>query len=168
MLITVTKRSGILWEGRHKGSIIYAEDYLLRCYRYIELNPVWAEMEEHPGDYPWSNYCHHAYGELNRYITDLAFYNALGENFEQRSERYRSLFETGLDPDEVQKMRNAATFSTPLGNDRFREQIEAALNRSVGNTTRGRPVRKERKWLKERVRKNIVCDSLLFDPFTQL
>ena len=101
-------------------------------------------------------------------MTDYPLYKVLGENNEQRWEHYRSLFERALNPDEVQKIRKAAVFSTPHGNERFREQIEAALNRSVGNTTRGRPVRKERKWLKERVRKNIVCDSLLFDPFTQL
>ncbi len=54
------RRSGTLWEGRHKASLIDAEDYLLRCYRYIEFNPVAAGMVEHPADYPWSSYRHNA------------------------------------------------------------------------------------------------------------
>ncbi len=49
-------RSGTLWEGRYKASIVSAEDYLLACYRYIEMNPVVASMVEHPGDYRWSSY----------------------------------------------------------------------------------------------------------------
>ncbi len=77
------KRSGTLWKGRHKGSIVDAEDYLLSCYRYIELNPVRAGMVNHPGEYPWSSYRHHADGELNRYVTDHALYKAPGLDSEQ-------------------------------------------------------------------------------------
>lgn len=50
------RRSGTLWEGRHKSSLVDAEDYVLACYRYIELNPVRAGMVEHPADYRWSSY----------------------------------------------------------------------------------------------------------------
>lgn len=46
------KRTGTLWEGRHKASLIQTQTYLLSCYRYIELNPVRAGMVERPGDYP--------------------------------------------------------------------------------------------------------------------
>jgi putative transposase len=31
-------RTGTLWEGIYKASIIDAEAYCLACYRYIELN----------------------------------------------------------------------------------------------------------------------------------
>ena len=50
------KRSGTLWEGRHKASLVDAKYYLLACYRYIELNPVRANMVAHPADYRWSSY----------------------------------------------------------------------------------------------------------------
>src|ERR1017187_9011678 len=49
-------RTGTLWEGRYKSTLIDSERYLLTCMRYIELNPVRAEMLAHPGDYPWSSY----------------------------------------------------------------------------------------------------------------
>ncbi|MGI0034916.1 MAG: transposase [Nitrososphaera sp.] len=48
------RRTGTLWEGRHKASLVQAEHYLLTCYRYIELNPVRAGMVSHPGEYRWS------------------------------------------------------------------------------------------------------------------
>ena len=52
------KRSGSLWEGRYKSSVIQAETYLLTCMRYIELNPVRAGMVQDPGQYRWSSYRH--------------------------------------------------------------------------------------------------------------
>ncbi len=50
------KRSGSVWEGRFKSSLIQAEEYLLTCYRYIELNPVRADMVRDPGEYAWSSF----------------------------------------------------------------------------------------------------------------
>jgi len=50
------RRTGTLWEGRFKSCVIDAEEYLLTCYRYIELNPVRAGMVESPSDYAWSSY----------------------------------------------------------------------------------------------------------------
>jgi putative transposase len=38
------RRSGTLWEGRYKASLVDVENYLLACYRYIEMNPVSAAM----------------------------------------------------------------------------------------------------------------------------
>jgi putative transposase len=45
------ERTGTLWEGRHKASAIDTESYLLKCYRYIELNPVVAHMVARPEEY---------------------------------------------------------------------------------------------------------------------
>ena len=38
------RRSGTLWEGRFRSCLTQEDDYLLACLRYIELNPVRAEM----------------------------------------------------------------------------------------------------------------------------
>ena len=57
------RRTGTLWEGRYKAALIDSENYLLTCYRYIELNPVRAEgMVDHPGKYRWSSYRANALG----------------------------------------------------------------------------------------------------------
>jgi putative transposase len=50
------RRSGTLWEGRFKSSLVDKARYCLTCYRYIELNPVRAGMANHPADYPWSSF----------------------------------------------------------------------------------------------------------------
>ena len=57
------KRTGTLWEGRHRSSLVQSERYLLTCYRYIELNPVRARMVDHPEEYRWSSYGVNAWGD---------------------------------------------------------------------------------------------------------
>ncbi len=62
------KRSGTLWEGSYKASLRDSETYALKCYRYIELNPVRANMVKHPAEYPWSSYRYNALMERNELI----------------------------------------------------------------------------------------------------
>ena len=50
------RRTGSLWEGRFKASLVDSEAYLLTCMRYIEMNPVRANMVQHPAEYAWSSY----------------------------------------------------------------------------------------------------------------
>jgi len=137
------RRTGTLWEGRHKRSLIDAERYLVACYRYIELNPVRAGMATHPGDYRWSSYRHHANGEPDPLIVDHAVFLRIARQPEQRQQHYRGLFRIGLDERDLHDIRCAATCSAPLGEDRFRAQIETVLGRSVGQAFRGRPRRRK-------------------------
>ena len=132
-------RSGTLWEGRFKGSAIDTEAYLMTCMRYIELNPVRARMAEAPEDYPWSSYGSNALDRKDELITRHAQYEALGADEKARCEAYRALFGLALDEDLLARIRAAWQTGTPLGNDRFRAQIEQALGRKVGHDRRGRP-----------------------------
>ncbi len=132
-------RSGTLWEGRHKSSLVDADNYLLCCYRYIELNPVTARMVEDPADYQWSSYRANANGELNPLITPHSLYTALGTSVDSRLAAYRALFEETISPSLLHQIRNTISFSMPLGDESFRLQIESALNRSIGQAKRGRP-----------------------------
>jgi putative transposase len=132
-------RTGTLWEGRFKASAVQAEDYLLACYRYIELNPVRAGMVERPEDYPWSSYRANACGAPDPLITPHPLYLACGTDAPGRQAAYRQLFASHLAPDLLRNLRACLQTGTPLGNDRFRAQIEQALGVRVGYSTRGRP-----------------------------
>ena len=136
------RRTGTLWESRHKASPVQADRYLLTCYRYIELNPVRAGMVQHPADYHWSSHRANAYGESSTLLTPHEAYLALGEADETRLPAYRQLFAVDIDARELSSIRSAANFAMPLGNDRFKAQIEAALQRFIGHSRRGRPPKK--------------------------
>jgi putative transposase len=134
-------RSGTLWEGRFKASIVDSASYLLACYRYIELNPVRAGMVAYPEDYCWSSFQSNALTATDGLLTPHAEYTNLGCNKSERAVSYRLLFETPQQEGVIAALREHTESGTPLGNDRFRTQIEAKLSIKVGKTRRGRPRR---------------------------
>ncbi len=136
------RRSGSLWEGRHKASLIEAENYLLTCYRYIELNPVAANMVAFPEDYRWSSYQHHACGLTNPNIIEHDVYVRLGSSSTLRSAAYSALFSSRIPQQDITQIQKSIKYNYPLGSDRFRQQIEIALNKSVGYSRLGRPARR--------------------------
>lgn len=135
------RRSGALFEGRHKASLVAADDYLLTCYRYIELNPVAANMVRSPDQYRWSSYLHHAWGKTDSLIQDHDLYLALDREPVARQYAYRELFKHQLPEEKLDDIRECLAYNYPLGNERFREAIETALGRRVGERKRGRPAR---------------------------
>jgi putative transposase len=138
----VYRRRGTLWEGRYKSSLVDQEQYLLTCYRYIELNPVRANMVEQPQDYRWSSYASHALGKPDDLIDDHPLYLALGNTEETRREAYRALYRYQLDDAELTEIRASLNKGLAVGAERFKDQIEAAVERSVRPGQAGR--RKER------------------------
>jgi len=134
------QRHGSLWDGRYKCNVIESEEYLLSCMRYIELNPVRAGMVDHPAKYRWSSFAANALGVSNAVLTAQAEYVALGHSSTDCLAAYRGLFDGEMDSDKLVLLRDSLQTGTPLGNKRFREQIESALNRKVGHCRRGRPV----------------------------
>lgn len=136
-------RTGTLWEGRFKSTIVDAEDYVMACYRYIEANPVRARMVVSADDYPWSSFGANALGAGNSLITGHQVYQALGATELARQAQYRALFDEGLGEEIVDALRDSAQRGWVAGSDRFRRQIEAALGRRVEPPVRGRPRKKQ-------------------------
>jgi putative transposase len=134
------RRTGSLWEGRYKSSVVQAETYLLACYRYIELNPVRAGMAADPGQYRWSSYRANGLGQADARITPHSLYLAQGTTTEERTAAYRSLFRPELDTDAAADIRQALQLGMPVGNDRFAEAICAGAGIRRNSGKRGRPV----------------------------
>ncbi|WP_193162661.1 transposase [Microbulbifer hainanensis] len=133
------RRSGTLWEGRYKSCLVQSEDYLLRCYRYIELNPVRANMVSDPADYFWSSYTSNALGKKSNLLTPHTEYLRLGQYPKQRRERYRGLFSGHLDHKLTAHISAAVNKGLALGSDRFKEEIERQYRRRVTPAMAGRP-----------------------------
>jgi putative transposase len=133
------RRSGTLWEGRFKSSLVSNDSYLLACYRYIELNPVRAGMVKHPAEYRWSSYRYNAQRSLGQRIQPHQVYLTLGNNAELRKAAYRELFRNALPAGLVDELRSAIQSGYPFGNERFQREIEAATGRRVRPGKAGRP-----------------------------
>jgi len=137
------QRTGTLWEGRYKASLVDAERYFLTCSRYIELNPVRAAVVDNPGDYRWSSYRCNALGDADPLLTPHRIYQRLGRSEAECHAAYRTLFRTAIDARTLTAIRDSANQSQVLGNQRFIEQIEAMLQRKLTPGKRGRPRRQE-------------------------
>ena len=132
------KRTGTLWEGRHRSSLVQTEKYFLTCCRYIELNPVTANMVKRPEEYKWSSYGSNAWGD-DSWLLQHEEYKRLGATREQRCQNYRMLFKGHVEPADIDLIRKAAHYCQPVGDDRFKEMIEKKYGVKMGLTRRGRP-----------------------------
>lgn len=138
------RRSGTLWEGRYKSSLVDSERYCLACYRYIELNPIRAAMCKLPEDYRWSSYGVNAMGDTNPGIQPHAAWKALAATNMDRYEKYRLLVEEAGDSEKLERIRYCLQKGLPTGSDRFKSKIEDALERRIGNGRQGRPTTKRK------------------------
>jgi len=133
------RRSGTLWEGRFKASLVQSEIYLLQCQRYIELNPVRAGMVTDPAEYVWSSYQCHALGKTIQMSTPHEEYLALGDSDLTRQCTYRQLFRYHVDKELIKDIRQALNKGLALGGERFKDEIECLHNRRVRPAKMGRP-----------------------------
>ena len=133
------KRTGGLWEGRYKASLVDSETYLLTCMRYIEMNPVRAGMVARPDEYRWSSYGTNAIGRPNGMLAMHPLYLSLGRDKAAREHAYRELFRHHLDSAELQSVREALNQELVLGREDFKDKIEAMLQRQARAGLPGRP-----------------------------
>ena len=109
------RRTGTLWEGRFHSSLIDSDNYVIACYRYIELNPVRAGLSSTPEDYPWSSYGVNSKGGVRSFLRRHPAYENLASNNEARAMRYRELCEMQFDDCTLQEIRAATRAGTPVG-----------------------------------------------------
>jgi putative transposase len=133
------QRSGTLWEGRFRSCLTQTETYVLACYRYIELNPVRANMVRHPREYRWSSYRANAEGKPNTLITPHDMYQRLARSATGRQEAYRGLSKAHIDDVLLNEIRTSTNGNYVLGRERFQEEIGMMLGRRVVKGKTGRP-----------------------------
>lgn len=134
-------RTGTLWEGRYRATLVHAEGYLLTCMRYIELNPVRAALVPHPADYPWSSNRANAQGQADGLTTPHELYRRLGRTAAERLSAYRQLFRGQVSKEDLDAIRNSTHKGWALGNDRFRAKVERLSGRRSAPLPRGRPAK---------------------------
>jgi putative transposase len=136
---TKYQRTGTLFEGRFKSSLIDSDQYLLTCMRYIDLNPVRAGMVSKPDDYNWSSYQSHVAEQSVSWLTEPLEYRALATTPSLRAAAYADLCKQALQPNELETIREHLNKDCALGTDRFQKIIEAASGRRAAIVKRGRP-----------------------------
>ncbi|WOX07119.1 transposase [Microbulbifer pacificus] len=133
------RRSGTLWEGRYKSSLIDPDEYLLTCYRYVELRPLYFGLTHSLGAYSWSSFNHHASSESSDVISDHRLYLELGDTPRARAEQYRKQFRYHFDRGLHEDIAETIKLGQVLGGDGFKDKVEQIANQRVRPLKRGRP-----------------------------
>ena len=129
-------RTGTLWEGRYRATVINSDAYLFTCCRYIEENPVRAGMVPDPAAYRWSSFAANALGSDDALVTPHERYVALGPSARAQQLAYRALFRDSLERSALAAIRDATNHGWALGDERFQ--------RNLGTTRRAGRLRPSR------------------------
>ena len=135
------KRTGTLWEGRYKSTVIQTERYLLACMVYIDLNPVRAHLCEHAIDFPWSSHAHYVGAHHIRWIKPHDVYWALGNTPFARELAYRELVTAGISADRQDALTQSTMHGWALGDEVFKQQLQGATKRRLEKARPGRPTK---------------------------
>ncbi|MCH9691880.1 MAG: transposase [Gammaproteobacteria bacterium] len=133
------KRSGTLWGGRYKSSLIDSDSYLLSCYRYVELRPLYLGVVEHLADHFWSSFDHNTNITKDPIITEHNLYLALGDSPHERAQAYRNLFRCQFEYRLLEYIAETIKLGQILGDEAFKTKIEKIANQRVRPLKRGRP-----------------------------
>ena len=137
---TAQKRSGTLWEGRYKSTLIQPERYLLACMAYIDLNPVRVGLVAQARDYPWSSYGHYTGQRSDKLITPHALVWELGNTPFAREAAYAEMVRQGISPAQQAALTDSALGGWALGDADFVAELQKRTQRRVVKSTAGRPV----------------------------
>jgi len=136
-------RSGTLWEGRYRSTLIQAERYLLACMVYIDLNPVRAGMVGVPAEYRWSSHQHYVGRRTDKLITPHPLYWELGNTPFARDQAYAELVRAGISQSQQQALTDSALRGWALGEADYVAELQRRTERRVARSLAGRPRLKE-------------------------
>ena len=125
----IEKRSGTLWQGRYKASLVEGGQYLLACMRYIEMAPVRASVVKIPKEYRFSSYLYNTQGkEVGVKITQHESYKVLtpwnlDKSDEETQQKYKQLLREQQSEEDLQEMYRVTNGNLIFGSKQFRELV---------------------------------------------
>jgi putative transposase len=136
------RRTGTLWEGRYKATLVQTDRYLLACMAYIDLNPVRAGIVARPADYRWSSHGHYVGLRHDKLITPHSLFWQLGNTPFAREAHYSDLVSHGVTPQEQAALTESVLKGWALGEADFVTGLQRQTARRVTRSRPGRPFSK--------------------------
>jgi putative transposase len=134
-------RSGTLWDGRYRCTVLQPERYVLPCMAYMDLNPVRAGLNASPADYAWSSHGHYVGLRVDRLLTPHAQFWGLGNTPFAREAAYADLVQAGVGSTQHQALTDATLKGWALGDASFVQELQKATPRRLTKGQAGRPSR---------------------------
>lgn len=135
-------RTGTLWEGRYRSTLIQTDRYLLACMAYIDLNPVRAGLVTEAVDYPWSSHGLYVGVRQDKLISPHSLYWGLANTPFGREAAYADLVRAGISADQQAALTRSTLAGWALGEDDFVADLQKRTIRRVNKSKAGRPQNK--------------------------
>lgn len=132
-------RSGTLWEGRFRATVLETQPHLLGCLRYIEQNPVRAGLVVHAADWPWSSAPHHLGRRRDPLIREPGVWWDLGNTPFDREIAWRARLDDLMGPRETALYTDSVMKGWALGSGSFLAELGGLTARPLQARPRGRP-----------------------------
>jgi putative transposase len=113
---------GYLWQGRF-ASYPMAEDHLRAALRYVELNPVRAQLVKNPDEYQWSSACAHLEGRDDLLVRSRPLV--------ERTGNWQEFLSQGNADWELDAIRGHLRTGRPMGDRQFVASLEKRLRRAL-------------------------------------
>ena len=133
------RRSGTLWEGRYRSTLIETDRYLLICMAYMDLNPVRAGIASRAEDFRWSSHRHYIGQFKDKLVSAHTLYWSLGNTPFEREAAYADLVKSGVTTLQQSELTRATLSGWPLGNRDFVVELQKRTERRVEKAKAGRP-----------------------------
>jgi putative transposase len=137
-------RSGTLWEGRYRSTVLQADRYLLSAMSHMDLKPVRSGQGMEPAAYPWSSHGHYVGLRTDRIVTPHALIWLLGNTPFAREAAYAARVQKGLSPSEEVELTQAVAGGWALGDAGFVAELQGQTERRLTQVKSGRPGRARR------------------------
>jgi putative transposase len=134
-------RTGTLWEGRYRATLVDSEAYLLTCMAYIDLNPVRAGLVGRPADYRWSSHGHYVGLQQAPGLSVHPLIWQLGNTPFAREAAYGALVQHGIEQARERAVTESLLKGWALGRPEFVEQLQKQTQRRLSPSKAGRPRR---------------------------
>ncbi|MGE0347664.1 transposase [Hydrogenophaga sp.] len=132
-------RTGTLWEGRYRSTLIQSERYLLACMAYMDLNPVRAGMVNDPKLHRWSSYHHYSGQSPDRRIASHPMYWNLGNTPFAREAAYTEMVRAGVPLEQLGAITDATLHGWAMGDEAFVAELQKRTARRIARAKPGRP-----------------------------
>ena len=134
-------RSGTLWDGRFRSSLVQPGRWLADCMLYVESHPARTGIMGAALEWPWSSLAHHLGVRRDPLVVEPVIWWSLGNTPFEREVAWRQRLEAALAPEVVQRITQATRRGWPVGDATFLQSLEPAMGRAMAPRPRGRPAR---------------------------
>lgn len=144
-------RSGTLWEGRYKSSLVEDSLYLFDVMKYIEKLA--------PDDYAFSSIGKNLYNKIDNIVSQNELYKKLAYTDIQRLQKYSQFFNSPTDEQKNEFIQTCLNKQLVTGSEEFIRNLEELIGMTLTSKSRGRPKKQNTNKRKTMYKNLVVLDK---------